>query len=64
MLIITNKSINSSLTRIGSVVFQGTPKIFYAGIKYLFIESKFGIEDDSKNDTNERNLNASIELHF
>ncbi len=44
--------------------FFGTPKTFYAGIKYIFIESKFGTEDDANNDTNERNLTASIEVHF
>lgn len=44
--------------------FFGTPKTFYAGIKYIFIESKFGTEDDANNDTNERNLTASVEVHF
>lgn len=44
--------------------FHGVPKTFYAGIKYIFIESKFGIQDNAENDTNERNLTASIEVHF
>ena len=44
--------------------FWGESKTLYAGIKYIFIENKFGIEDDVNNDTNERNLTASIEVHF
>lgn len=42
----------------------GTPKTLYAGIKYIYIENKFGIENDANNDTNERNLTASVEVHF
>lgn len=41
-----------------------TPKTLYLGIEYVYWNNRFGIQDTDAFETNERNVNGLLKLHF
>ncbi|OUS26283.1 hypothetical protein A9Q99_18815 [Gammaproteobacteria bacterium 45_16_T64] len=41
-----------------------SPKVLYVGVEYVYWDTKFGIKDSDALQTDERNLNALIKVHF